>query len=453
MSKLKRKNILTIALACALVTFASQAVAGNIGGMFKGSQNSGTGIGSTTFASGEGWLMSSGRLAPGPIVRDYLKHALYSPDMPRPTPQYDCARFSTLQALEPFIYGGDPFLYGGADGNVTEQRNDAIWIPEIASLSMTNPLSPAEELLFFGGFQGVFHAPDIIIAEQAGMQMKPAIVTELVHQNGSAIVGQPAGISPGMPRMDSGLFRVYWMNPDMIGIFTNYNTFLRLHAAANNIAGEQQNNVAANIPFGTPWTSLGDFLKEVSNIMTARWAPIPSYIMRTPAHYLPPVGTYNRFTSSQCSYQATQSKYVCKQIAAWGQNGTVKLPWMNSEDMSQVQNMVESNHPSVVYACYTIKPYRRHRSYGMDQFLGASPTFGKVSGPVGKVMVYGVSPRLAQRMILRAHASGPAAVARYVLNKQVETMYTQPLKPGKWLMELVPNGGYYPPTSNPSTGG
>jgi hypothetical protein len=420
---------------------AGQAMAGNIGSMFKGNSNS---MGST-FTSGDRWLMSSGRLAPGPVVSNDLKHELYSPNVPGPTPQYDCARFSTFQALEPFIYGGDPYLYGGIDGNVVDQRNDAIWIPELASLNMNNPLSLADDLLFFGGFQGAFHAPDIIISEQAGMQMKPAIVTELVHQNGSAIVGQPAGISPGMPRMDSGLFRVYWLNPDSIGMFTNYNTYLRLHAQLNSLAADQESNVNSGAILSGTWTPLGNFLKAVSNIMTARWAPIPSYIMRTPAHYMPPVGTYNRFTSSQCSYTTTQSKYVCKQVAAWGQNGTVKLPWMNGADMREVQNMVESNHPSVVFACYTIKPYHHHRLYGMNQFLGARPTFGKASGPVGKVMVFGVSPRLAQRMILEAHASGPAAVARYVLSKQVETMYTQPLKPGKWLMALVPNGGYSPP--------
>ena len=430
-----KKRAITIAVFASLLNMASATHAIAANSLF-GSGKVQLGAGITT--SGMKWLLQN-RLTPGPATKQALAHLMYMPGLQGGTPPDTCARYSVLEALEPFVRGGDPLLYADADPRIPMnlEGGAAIWMPEMAvdGFSGTQINNPMDQLIFFGGIAGTLHAPDIIFSRsQKNGFIKSAMVTVLVNSKGAPILNQQESV------MNDSKFHTFRIYPNQILDPINYITETRISEIENTIeANKSMSAHTGSLMGGASYMPLSDFLKTVSNLRSAQWAPLTAEMSVYPTRYVPPIGTYNRFSQASCTYGSARLPITCRQIAAPGQPVT-RLSWMNKKDVGQVEYGLNKLHPTVIMACkYTAHITKTPSEYWYTHNF--APFWIKPVN-LGSGMIYDINPKIAQKTIFGARATAPAAEAEYVTGKRVENILITPLAShkhiDKWLLAVVP---------------
>jgi hypothetical protein len=428
-----KKRVVSLAIAAALLAVAGTAAANSLFG--SGQVQTGSGVST----SGMQWLLKN-RLAPGPATKQALARLMYMPNAQGGTPPDTCARYSVLESLEPSVRGGDPLLYADADPLVPMHREGgaAVWMPEMAvdGFPGTRITDPIDQLIFFGGIAGAYHMPDIIFSKAPSGAIKSALVTVLVGSSGAPI------LNPQAYSFNGELFNTFRINPNQISDPMNYITETNVAGIENSIEANQSINAHGGaLGGGASYMPLSDFLKTVSNLRAAQWAPVAGEMNVYPTRYVPPIGTYNRFSQASCNYGSSRLPVTCQQIAAPGQR-IVKLPWMNKKDVGQVEFGLKKLHPTVIMACqYTgpVKDVTAPSEYWYTRNL--SPFWIKPVN-LGPGMAYDINPKIVQKTIFGARSTAPAAISEYVVGKQVENILITPLAShkhiDKWLLAVVP---------------
>jgi hypothetical protein len=308
----------------------------------------------------------------------------------------------------------------------------------------TKITDPMDQLIFFGGIAGAFHAPDIIFSRSHnGGFIKSAMVTILVNHSGAPILN-PQKSGP----MNAGKFHTFRIYPNRILDPMNYITETNISAIENSIAANQAENATAFPGVGS-YIGFDDFLKTVSNLRAAQWAPVAGEMNVYPTRYVPPIGTYNRFSQASCNYGSTRLPITCRQIAAPGQR-IVRLPWMNKKDIGQVEFGLKKLHPTVIMACQYTGPVKDVTAPSQYWYTHNLSPFWMRPVNLGPGMTYDINPKIAQKTIFGARATAPAAISEYVTHKQVENILITPLTShkhiDKWLLAVVPTANMpHPP--------
>lgn len=431
---MKKRDVCIAVFASLLAIAGTTASASSLFG--SGQVQAGHGVST----SGMQWLLQN-RLSPGPATKQALARLLYMPNSQGGTPPDTCARYSVLEALEPFVRGGDPLLYADADPHIPMHREGgaAVWLPEMTvdGFPGTQINDPIDQLIFFGGIAGAVHAPDIIFSRSHnGGFIKSAMVTILVNNNGTPILNPQESVP-----MNDGKFNTFRIYPNRILDPINYITETNIAEIENSIEANQSMNATASLTGGASYMPLSDFLKTVSNLRSAQWAPIAGEMNAYPTRYVPPIGTYNRFSQASCNYGSSRLPITCRQIAAPGQQ-IVRLPWMNDKDVSQVEFGLRKLHPTVILACKYAGPVKDVTAPSEYWYTHNLAPFWMKPVNLGRGMVYDINPKIAQKTIYGARATAPAAVAEYVTGKQVENILITPLAShkhiDKWLLAVVP---------------